>query len=109
MHSYSDLYVETSDGVLLRLVVSPGAGETKAVGRHGDALKLRVAAVPEKGRANDEVVRFLADLFEAKKAEIELKSGDASRKKTVLVKGVDAETVDRRLGVLIKAGGKRRR
>lgn len=109
MPAFEDLYDETPDGVILRLLVQPGAGDTRAVGRHGNALKMRVAAVPERGRANDEVVRFLAELFETKKAEVQLKSGDTSRNKTVLLKGFDAETVERRLGVVIVKGGRRRK
>ena len=43
----------------LRLKVSPGAARTELAGRHGDAWKVRVSAAPERGRANDAVVRLL--------------------------------------------------
>lgn len=107
MPGYEDLIEESADGVLLRVHVSPGAGETQAVGRHGDALKLRVAAIPEKGRANDAVIAYLADAFELKKGDIELKSGQTSRRKVLLIQGHDADTVERRIAVLI--GSKKRR
>ncbi|MGH3056063.1 MAG: DUF167 domain-containing protein, partial [Gaiellaceae bacterium] len=41
----------------LRLRVSPGAGRTALVGRHGDAWKVRVTEAPERGRANEAVLR----------------------------------------------------
>lgn len=107
MPAYEDLIEETADGVVVQLYVSPGAGDTQVVGRHGDALKLRVAAIPEKGRANNAVIEFLAKAFDLKKSEVILKSGETSRRKKVLIKGHDIDTVERRIGVLI--GDKRRR
>lgn len=107
MPGYEDLVEETAEGVLVQLHVSPGAGDTQVAGRHGDALKVRVAAIPEKGRANEAVIAFLADAFDLKKSEVVLKSGETSRRKKVLIKGHDMDTVERRIGVLI--GDKRRR
>ena len=47
----------------VRLRVSPGAGRAQVVGRHGDAWKVRVTAAPEHGRANDAVLRLLAEVL----------------------------------------------
>ena len=44
----------------LRLRVSPGAGRDEVVGRYGDGWKVRVGAPPERGRANDAVLRLIA-------------------------------------------------
>ena len=44
----------------LKLRVSPGASRASVVGRFGDAWKVRVAALPERGRANDEIEQLLA-------------------------------------------------
>jgi uncharacterized protein YggU (UPF0235/DUF167 family) len=51
----------TAETTRLRVRVSPGAGRTALVGRHGDAWKVRVTEAPERGRANEAVLRLLAE------------------------------------------------
>jgi uncharacterized protein (TIGR00251 family) len=75
-------YSPTSQGYLLRLTVSPGARRTGVVGLHGDRLKVRVAAAPEKGAANLELIAFLARALNLSKNAFRL-LGAASRSKTV--------------------------
>ena len=55
---------EDNGTAVVRLHVQPGAGKTAVVGRHGDAVKVRVAAPPEGGRANDAVVVLMAATFD---------------------------------------------
>src|SRR5688572_28864676 len=57
--------------VVLRLHVQPGAGRTSVSGIHGDALKVRVAAPPEKGRANDACRELVASLADVKPGAVE--------------------------------------
>jgi uncharacterized protein len=73
----------TSQGYLLRLMVAPGAARTAVVGVLGDRLKVRVAAPPEKGAANQELIAFLARALKLPKSAIRLKAGSASREKVV--------------------------
>jgi uncharacterized protein (TIGR00251 family) len=75
-------------GVRIHVWVQPGAKRTEVVGRHGDALKIRVAAPPEKGRANEAAGAALADLLGVKHADVTLVSGTTSRSKTFEVRGV---------------------
>ena len=82
----------------LRLRVSPGAGRTEIVGRQGEAWKIRVNAAPERGRANDAVLRLLADTLGLPRAELSLVAGHAGRDKIVELRGLDAEEAARRLG-----------
>jgi uncharacterized protein (TIGR00251 family) len=89
--------IEKDGTVLLRLHVQPGAGRSAVVGRHGDALKVRVAAPPEGGRANDAVLGLLAETLGVKPAELELVGGASSRSKRVRIKGVEPEDVKKRL------------
>jgi uncharacterized protein (TIGR00251 family) len=85
------------DGVVLRLHVQPGAGRTAVVGRHGDALKVRVAAPPEGGRANEAVTALMATTFGVKGDQVELVSGESSRSKRVKLSGVDVDEIRRLL------------
>ena len=83
--------------IRLRLRVTPGARSAGIAGRHGDAWKVRVTAAPENGRANDAVVRLLADALGVARADVTIVSGHGSRDKTVELAGVDAREVERRL------------
>jgi len=65
--------------------VQPGASTTEVVGELGDRLKVRVAAPPADGRANAELVRFLADTLGVSRSEVEITRGQASRSKSVRV------------------------
>jgi uncharacterized protein (TIGR00251 family) len=89
----SDLFDSRKDGVVVRVHVQPGAGRTAVSGRHGAALKLRVAAPPADGRANEEVVALLARTLGVKPAAVTIESGATSRVKRVKVDGVEADTV----------------
>src|SRR5947208_16803451 len=76
---------ESDGAVVLMLHVQPGAGRSEFAGMHGDALKLRLAAPPIEGKANDELIRFLADVFGVPQRNIVLLRGETSRAKTVRV------------------------
>ncbi len=86
----------------VRLRVSPGAARSAVVGRHGDAWKVRVAAAPEHGRANDAVLALLAETLTLPRASVSLVSGGASRDKIVELTGLAPDEIDRRLA---SAGG----
>ncbi|MDD5248713.1 MAG: DUF167 family protein [Rhodocyclaceae bacterium] len=81
---------EDSDGVVLTLHIQPGAKRTETAGLHGDALKIRLAAPPVDGRANDALVAFLAKALGVPKAHVDLVAGQSSRAKRVRVAGVSA-------------------
>lgn len=81
----------------LHLRVSPGAGRAAIVGRHGDAWKVRVTQPPENGRANDAVVRLLADTLEVPRAAVTLVSGHTGRDKIVELDGIAPALAERRL------------
>jgi uncharacterized protein (TIGR00251 family) len=76
---------EVNGAVRLRIYVQPGASRTAISGVHGDALKIKIKSPPEDGRANAELVEFLADLFEIAKSYVQLISGQTSRRKLIHV------------------------
>jgi uncharacterized protein (TIGR00251 family) len=91
------------------LRVSPGATNAAVVGRHGDGWKVRVAAPPEGGRANDAVVRLLADALELPRADVEIVSGHGGKDKTVALAGIAPDEIERRLDLASRGVGKERR
>lgn len=92
--------------VVLRVHLQPGAGRTMVVGRHGNALHVRVAPPPQDGRANTALVKFLAETFEVPEAAVELVGGEHGRDKRVAVTGIDAESFGRRLDDLLETAGR---
>lgn len=86
------------DGVVLSLHIQPGAKRTEVAGLHGDALKIRLAAPPVDGKANDALIAFLAKTLGVPKANVELVSGQSSRAKRVRVAGVAVAAVAVALG-----------
>jgi uncharacterized protein (TIGR00251 family) len=83
---------------LVRVWVVPGASSTEIVGRHGQAVKIRVAAPPEGGRANRLASRAIAAALGADRALVV--SGSASRRKEILVAGMTMRAVRRSLTAL---------
>jgi hypothetical protein len=90
----------SADGIRLLIHVQPRASRTELAGLHGDALKIRLAAPPVDGAANDVLLRFLAEILSVPRSRLDLTSGHTSRRKVVLVQGVtvDAATRALRLG-----------
>jgi uncharacterized protein (TIGR00251 family) len=87
--------VDASGDVLIWLHVQPGAARAGVVGLIGDALKVKVAAAPERGRANAAVARLLAGELGVRPSDVEVISGHASRRKRVRVHGTDPDRVAR--------------
>ncbi|MCB1864113.1 MAG: YggU family protein [Chromatiales bacterium] len=73
---------------MLELHVVPGARKTAVTGLHGGRLKLAIASPPVDGRANAEVVRYLAELFGVAPRNVVLARGLRGRQKTVRVSAV---------------------
>lgn len=80
--------------------VHPRARRTALAGRLGDAWKLDIQAPPVEGKANQECVRFFAELAGVPRARVRIVSGAAGRTKVVEVEGVPQEELERMLGGL---------
>ena len=89
----------TADGeaVTLRLHIQPGAKKTEIAGLHGEALKIRLAAPPIDGKANDCLVAYLASCLGVPKSAVRIVGGETSRAKRVRVTGVSEELATSRL------------
>ncbi len=81
----------------IELTVSPGAVRSELAGRHGDGWRARVAAPPERGRANRALVELLAAALGVRRDQVTVVAGHGGRRKVVEVEGLDAAELDRRL------------
>jgi uncharacterized protein (TIGR00251 family) len=79
------------------ITVSPGASRTELVGRHGDGWRARVAAPPERGRANRALVELVAEVAGVPRDRVTVVAGASGRRKVVEVDGLEAGELDRRL------------
>jgi hypothetical protein len=79
-------------GVTLVVRTQPGAKKTAIVGTYGEGdaarLKIQVHAPPIEGRANAALIEFLAEMFGVAKSRVDLVSGEISRSKVFLLRGV---------------------
>ena len=87
------------DGVRLRLRIQPRASRTEVAGLHGDTLRIRLSAPPVDGAANEELVRFLAEVLRVPARAVEITAGHSGRQKTVRVLGVDRAAAAAALGI----------
>jgi len=94
---------ENREGVTLAVRAQPGAKKTAIIGVYGESesaqLKIAVKAPPIEGRANEALIDFLAERFGLPKRSVELVSGELSRSKVFLLRGVRAEAAKKKLGL----------
>jgi len=83
-----------SASVRIRVHVQPRAARTMAAGMHDGCWKIRLAAPPVDGAANDELVAFLAERLGIAKSRVRIVSGASARRKLVEIEGVAADAVD---------------
>jgi uncharacterized protein (TIGR00251 family) len=83
----SGWYRRNGDELTLTLHIQPGAKRSEVAGLHGEALKIRLAAPPIEGRANEALLKFIAGLFDVSVRQVELRQGGQSRHKVVAVSG----------------------
>ena len=91
--SFKFLRIATDGRITLTLHIQPGAKKTEFGGLHGDALKIRLAAPPVDGKANEALIKFVADTLGLPKSAVTIKSGQTSRRKALEVIGGDARQI----------------
>jgi uncharacterized protein (TIGR00251 family) len=90
-----------ADGCILPVRAQPGARRNGVQGEQNGALKIAVTAPPEDGRANAALVEALRDALCVKRSQIELVSGQTSREKKFLIRGVKKAELEQRVAVLL--------
>jgi uncharacterized protein (TIGR00251 family) len=94
--------VEQAEGCILSVRAQPGARKNAVLGEYAGAIKLAVTAPPEDGRANQALAQLLRDLLDLKRSQVELLSGQTSREKRFLVRGVKRAELMAKLAEFLK-------
>jgi hypothetical protein len=85
--------------------VSPGAKQSRIQGELGGRLKVRVAAPPEAGRANQSVLALIASALHLPVRDLEIVAGCSSRDKVIAFSGIDDADLRTRLAALVASAG----
>lgn len=90
---------ETPEGVVLNVRAQPRSSKAGIDGLYGDAVRVRIRCAPVDGKANKELVETLADEFGIGKSAVVFKSGETSKQKRLLLRGVTANAAMQRLNL----------
>lgn len=90
---------DSSEGCIITIHASPRATRNQLQGIHGDALKIRLQAPPVDGKANKELLSFLARTLGIPKCKLELLTGDTGRHKRILARTLTAQAARERLNI----------
>lgn len=91
------MFQQINEGIIVKVKVIPKASRSEIAGWENDELKIRLAAVPDKGQANAELIRFLAEFLGIGKSYVQLISGTTSRHKRVCISGIDLAQLEQKL------------
>ncbi|MCE5186130.1 MAG: DUF167 domain-containing protein [Planctomycetaceae bacterium] len=87
-------YTSKDNGIVITVKVVPGSSRSEVVGLHGGMLKVKVAAAPEKGKANKALVEFLAKALHLKKTDLEITAGHTASVKQVFLAGASVDAIE---------------
>jgi uncharacterized protein len=90
-------YTAKESSITFSVRVQPRASQSKIAGEIEGSLKVKIAAPPVDGEANEELIRFLAKWFEVPKREIEILSGETAKNKIIKIHGLASEDFEARI------------
>ena len=91
------MFQETNQGICFKVKVIPKASISKLVGWENGELKIRLCALPQKGKANGELLSYLSKILGTAKMNIHLVRGEASRRKCICVEGMKVEELQAKI------------
>ena len=94
-----DWCVDTAEGAVVSVRAKPRSSRAGIDGFMGDALVVRIRSSPVDGKANKELIETLADAFDLPKSAVEFKSGETSKTKRILLRGLTAAQVSSKFKV----------
>ena len=74
--------------ITIQVKITPNSSKNAIIGWREEVLCIRIKAVPEKGRANEELIEFLSEQLHIPKSNIEIVSGHTSRRKKLKIEGM---------------------
>jgi uncharacterized protein (TIGR00251 family) len=92
---------EKEGAVTFKVRAQPRAAKSEIVGAYGDALKVRLAAPPVDGKANEECRKFFAKLFQVPVNSVEIVVGDLARDKIIRIHNISKTRVVEKLSAFI--------
>lgn len=90
-------FAESSEGVRIRLKVNPRSSKNQLLDLRSETIRVKLAASPVDGEANRSLVKFMARLCHVPTANVEIVSGEKTRHKTILIRGIELGVVVDRL------------
>jgi uncharacterized protein (TIGR00251 family) len=80
--------IQGSSGVTFAVKVVPGSSRNAIAGILGDALKVNISAPPEKGKANQQLLKLLAKTMDKPKSDVTIRTGSHQPRKEIPVAGI---------------------
>jgi uncharacterized protein (TIGR00251 family) len=87
------IFRDSSEGVTFAVRVMPRAKQNQILGVEGDFVKIRLAAPPIEGRANDALIEFLSETFDIRRSDVEIVRGAKLRRKVIRLRGMKSSQV----------------
>ena len=93
--------VDHAEGCVVQVRAQPGAKRSAIVGEQNGSLKVAVTAPADQGKANKALVETLAEALDLKRSQVELLSGQSQREKKLLIRGLTADALRKRMRSLL--------
>jgi uncharacterized protein (TIGR00251 family) len=88
---------KAEEGAAFAVHIVPKSAKNEVIGKHGDALKIRLISTSVSGTANDTLINFLSQKLNIERAKIEIAAGQASAEKMIVVVGLTPTEVENRM------------
>jgi len=95
---------EHPEGCVLPIRAQPGAREARIVGAHAGSVKIAVTAPADQGKANKSLIQLLCEVLGLKPSQLEILTGQTSRQKRFLIRGLTPPELQNRIANLIPHG-----
>ncbi len=93
------MFIQKEKDVWLSVKIIPNSDKSEIIGWFNEDLKMRIPAVPEKGRANKELISFLAKVIGVPKSYIEVIQGITNQKKVLIIKNITKKFISKKLNI----------